>query len=494
MTVEPQHRQPSDEGEPPWVPPATHDVAIDINLNELGGGVNDGLCGVFCGMCLDHVPATDVVRSCNKGHQWCRRCLRGYLASQVRDAQLTIPCPSIDDAGRCSESIDEAVILPVLDLDTAAKYRRFQLLSNPNMRECPRKRADGTLCLHLQEGSDRNPAMTCTVCNGEYCWAHANAHPGETCKSYVKRQKTVVKANDRYIKQIAKACPSCKAPTQKANGCIHMTCSQCRTHWCWVCGVKTCGGGDEHFSPLSPFGCGTAEVFGGADFVSNNYTRTVLNFMGLSAARLAITPYYLFAFVTAIPTLLLLMILCLPSICRPYFNKHTHQGRKDDNFYGWLWLSVFSARSEENHDRIPFSAVLFIGGYWPMVFLGLGTMIAFSPLLIMCCCWRRNWWRNADDRLLQLLSCFSLWPCLLSIILLFIMLCVGLAPLHLIYALWVAPRAEAKLDLEPQAPSAEAQQQQIETQVQQMEQMQQQHQQAASRRELHLEDALPDLG
>jgi hypothetical protein len=50
-----------------------------------------------------------------------------------------------------------------------------------------------------------------------------------------------------------------------------------------------------------------------------------------------------------------------------------------------------------------------------------------------------------------------LWPCFLSSLLLFIVVFVALAPLHLLYALLIAPKAGAKLDLEPQAPSTEAQ-------------------------------------
>ena len=35
-----------------------------------------------------------------------------------------------------------------------------------------------------------------------------------------------------------KKCPGCKAPTIKSYGCNHIRCSQCETHWCYVCGDK----------------------------------------------------------------------------------------------------------------------------------------------------------------------------------------------------------------------------------------------------------------
>jgi hypothetical protein len=30
-------------------------------------------------------------------------------------------------------------------------------------------------------------------------------------------------------------CPKCKVPTERNGGCMHMTCSKCRYHWCWYC-------------------------------------------------------------------------------------------------------------------------------------------------------------------------------------------------------------------------------------------------------------------
>lgn len=38
-----------------------------------------------------------------------------------------------------------------------------------------------------------------------------------------------------FTKLNIKKCPHCKAPTVKASGCNHITCSQCGTHWCYLC-------------------------------------------------------------------------------------------------------------------------------------------------------------------------------------------------------------------------------------------------------------------
>ena len=438
--------QQQEEAEPDPPEGGEAEPLLDVSIDGVVLLAARDEAGVYCGMCLERQPSG--VRSCCYGHQWCRPCLAGYVGSEIACNELAVRCPWIGEEAalqRCNEVIDEATITALVDADTAARYHRFKALSDPLMRECPLPRADGTPCRHLQRGSARAPAMTCEQCHGAYCFAHANAHPGETCRAYEKRQKAVTKANSWYIKQISKTCPQCKAPTQKASGCIHMTCSQCRTHWCWVCGTKVAGGGSDHFSPFNPFGCGVAMMLG--DFTTTSYERNVVHFMALAAARVAIAPFYFFAIAAAVPTFLLLSILCLPSICYPCFFSRKR------SFYGGLWTLLFGSE-EPRVEPLPVSVVLFFAGYWPLALVGLLTMLALSPVLLVCCGWRRgrcsHWFqRNGStvERLLHLHAGFSLWPCVLSLGVLFVVVFVGLSPLTLVYGLLRAPRSGAQLDL-----------------------------------------------
>lgn len=416
-------------------------TGVEITLLARTAPQADGTSdeAVYCGMCLEEQPSS--VRSCCQGHAWCKPCLAGYVGSEIACNQLAVRCPWIDEdiaTSRCTEIIKEETILSVIDEESATKYRRFKALNDPLMRECPLKKADGTPCLHWQKGSARSPTMVCEKCSGTYCFIHANAHPGETCRAYTKRQKSITKANDWFIKQISKKCPSCKAPTQKGVGCNHMTCSQCRTHWCWVCGSKVSSGESDHFSPFNPFGCGPAMLID--DFITTSYARNVLHFMALAAARVAIAPFYLFGWVASIPTLLLLSIVCLPSIC--------YKGFKDRSFYGM----VREVLCGSSNITMPLSIVLFMVAYWPLVVFGLANMLAFSPLLCLCCCWGggrcHHWFHDRpSDRFFQMLAAFSLWPCFLLLLILFLAAFVILLPLNLVYALIRAPHSGAQLDL-----------------------------------------------
>lgn len=40
----------------------------------------------------------------------------------------------------------------------------------------------------------------------------------------------------RLITRATKPCPTCGTRIEKAGGCNHMTCRQCKAHWCWICG------------------------------------------------------------------------------------------------------------------------------------------------------------------------------------------------------------------------------------------------------------------
>ena len=38
------------------------------------------------------------------------------------------------------------------------------------------------------------------------------------------------------IMQLTRPCPKCGVRTQRSQGCMHITCTQCSSEWCWQCG------------------------------------------------------------------------------------------------------------------------------------------------------------------------------------------------------------------------------------------------------------------
>lgn len=57
------------------------------------------------------------------------------------------------------------------------------------------------------------------------------------------------KANMEFIKTHTTRCPRCEVAVEKSEGCNHMTCMRCGTHFCYRCGSKILGGNPyEHYS------------------------------------------------------------------------------------------------------------------------------------------------------------------------------------------------------------------------------------------------------
>ena len=49
------------------------------------------------------------------------------------------------------------------------------------------------------------------------------------------RKNSAESENANWILANTKPCPKCKRPIEKAQGCMHMVCSQCRSEFCWLC-------------------------------------------------------------------------------------------------------------------------------------------------------------------------------------------------------------------------------------------------------------------
>ena len=201
-------------------------------VRSLSGTEKTFKCAIC--LCFERINEGFAVEEC--GHMFCYECLSTYTGSQIVDGITDIQCPYIDsEAGtRCTTRLQETQILQLVeeDPDIICKYQRFKAFHvNANNRECPK-------CGHVQAGDPAAPQMRCNSCGLLYCFAHSNAHaPTESCSDYEARTAQST-ATRKLLEQDTKPCPNCGALTHKFTGCNHMTCSQCRQDWCWLCGER----------------------------------------------------------------------------------------------------------------------------------------------------------------------------------------------------------------------------------------------------------------
>jgi E3 ubiquitin-protein ligase RNF14 len=71
----------------------------------------------------------------------------------------------------------------------------------------------------------------CRVCKASWHGNFVRCGPRDTTELCAEEQ-----ASFDYIRLNTSQCPSCYGPSQKSMGCNHMTCFQCRTHYCYLCG------------------------------------------------------------------------------------------------------------------------------------------------------------------------------------------------------------------------------------------------------------------
>lgn len=220
-----------------------------------------------CGICLEDVIDVGVVfgqqldatgtiirsdKQCT--HTFCDECIRAFLVHEITDGQvLQIRCPGRDAAGApCRCIAPSSWIKTRVGGVIFEKYERFlKLKQSDSYRSCP-----NTACMHVQRravGGSKN--MVCEKCATEYCFLHDLAHVSTSCREYQRQLASESVASLSHIASHTVQCPwpTCRVKCIKASGCNHMTCSQCDTEFCYLCGGFYFGG--LHFSSGNIFGC-----------------------------------------------------------------------------------------------------------------------------------------------------------------------------------------------------------------------------------------------
>ncbi|KAM3136255.1 hypothetical protein pb186bvf_011714 [Paramecium bursaria] len=201
----------------------------------------------LCEICLTNQKASANLEC---GHQFCRYlntlldspCYHDYLKDKISTGQIQkITCPYKD----CEQVISDEIIQKIVTADKFNQYQYFlQRLfveNNPNLKWCPKPGCD---C--FVEKGPKN-IVSC-FCGQEVCFLCGNqAHGTLPCSEAMERdfQNAISQYKIKY-------CPKCKSKIEKSSGCNHMTCSQCKYQFCWVCLQKYY---EYHYRYWSLAGC-----------------------------------------------------------------------------------------------------------------------------------------------------------------------------------------------------------------------------------------------
>jgi len=235
-----------------------------------------------CGICLEPKKGVSCYRLERCGHVFCCQCLQDFYNNAIKEGDIaTVRCldPSCGkDLGGVRQRKVQRPLHPRellamgIEETTARRYvemkRKKRLESDKNTIYCPRDHckhparsskyppvpanltdypdSDSDAESSKDKGSEatydpndrlaicENPKCRLAFCRTCYKSWHGplqRCHPRDPTELSAEE-----KASYDYIAKNTSPCPYCNAATSKTQGCNHMRCYQCDTHFCYLCG------------------------------------------------------------------------------------------------------------------------------------------------------------------------------------------------------------------------------------------------------------------
>ena len=197
----------------------------EININENN---EENICMV----CFDEINKEDLENyKIECGHKFCKECWLNYLEEKIKSNE-DILCME----KTCLKKINEDIIRYFIKDNNILikKYENYvlkrKIYNNSNMKFCPFPDCDG-FGIIKNLNNPNNKFIKCS--NGhEFCFVCLKKwHKGKKCKEEVL---------DKNLKKLkneinSKRCPNCGILLIKYTGCNHITCSNCKYEFCWIC-------------------------------------------------------------------------------------------------------------------------------------------------------------------------------------------------------------------------------------------------------------------
>lgn len=241
-----------------------------------------------CEVCLEPKKGSACYRMERCGHVFCVACLKDYYNSCINEGDVNnVKCMAAECGMSAAKrkkknrllSPKELLRIP-LSLDIVERYaklkRKKKIEADPSIIYCPRSWCQGPMRTEkypkitnvhnidesdsedeeppnaVEEVKENGPERrrvgvsgmdrlaVCEDCNLAFCKICLASWHGdfERCEPRDQSQLTEEdQASLNFILRNTSPCPTCAVPCQKSHGCNHMTCFQCKTHFCYLCGA-----------------------------------------------------------------------------------------------------------------------------------------------------------------------------------------------------------------------------------------------------------------
>ncbi|XP_011257747.1 E3 ubiquitin-protein ligase RNF14 [Camponotus floridanus] len=205
--------------------------------------------------CTQFLPCT---------HTFCKDCIKSYFEVKIKEGSVqNICCPE----EKCKFEATPNQIKDLVSSELFSKYDSLLLSTTldtmTDIIYCPRRH-----CQYPVTCDPDDHMAKCPVCQYAFCvrckmvyhgvepckissaekqrllseyQSASNEKKAEMEKRYGKRQLQTMIENtmsENWINDNSHNCPHCKTAIEKSDGCNKMTCSNCGTYFCWLCGTR----------------------------------------------------------------------------------------------------------------------------------------------------------------------------------------------------------------------------------------------------------------
>jgi E3 ubiquitin-protein ligase RNF14 len=242
-----------------------------------------------CEVCLEPKKGSACYRMARCSHVFCTACLQDYYNNCIKEGDVNnVKCMSTECGKNGSKGQKKdrllspkellQIPLPREQVDRYAKIKRKKKIeSDPSIIFCPRTWCQGAMRTEkypkitdvsqmddsdseADEGQEQTEAnainpdsgpekrrvgirgmerlQVCEDCELAFCAVCLASWHGDfvRCEPRDAAQLTEEdQASLNFIMKSTTPCPYCSVPCQKSMGCNHMTCVQCKTHFCYLC-------------------------------------------------------------------------------------------------------------------------------------------------------------------------------------------------------------------------------------------------------------------